>query len=72
MHACMRSLLPAQNSLDRIAPEGTYYTHSDEGPDDMPAHVKSSLMGASLCVPVSKGRLALGTCEPDCIHACGC
>mmetsp|Transcript_21740 Transcript_21740/g.51950 ORF Transcript_21740/g.51950 Transcript_21740/m.51950 type:complete len:230 (-) Transcript_21740:66-755(-) len=49
------------DSLDRIAPEGTWYRHLDEGPDDMPAHVKSSLMGPSLDVPVRAGRLALGT-----------
>lgn len=38
-----------------------YYRHQDEGPDDMPAHLKSSLLGASLDIPVSDGRLALGT-----------
>lgn len=59
----MHLFIILQASLDRIAPEGTFYTHSDEGPDDMPAHVKSSLMGAGLCVPVAKGKLALGTCE---------
>ncbi|KAI8475023.1 MAG: hypothetical protein J3K34DRAFT_405813 [Monoraphidium minutum] len=54
-------LLDLNDSLDRIAPEGRMYRHDDEGPDDMPAHVKSSLMGASLTIPISKGRLALGT-----------
>ncbi|KIZ05328.1 hypothetical protein MNEG_2630 [Monoraphidium neglectum] len=54
-------LLDLNDSLDRLAPEGKMYRHDDEGPDDMPAHVKSSLMGASLTVPISKGRLALGT-----------
>jgi thiamine phosphate synthase YjbQ (UPF0047 family) len=51
------------DSLDRLVPEGTKikYRHDDEGPDDMPAHVKSSLMGPSLTIPVSKGKLALGT-----------
>jgi len=38
-----------------------YYRHQDEGPDDMPAHLKSSLLGASLDIPVTNGRPALGT-----------
>ena len=38
-----------------------YWTHTLEGPDDMPAHVKAALLGPSLTVPVSGGRLALGT-----------
>ncbi|GBF96217.1 secondary thiamine-phosphate synthase enzyme [Raphidocelis subcapitata] len=54
-------LLDLNDALDRIAPEGKHYRHDDEGPDDMPAHVKSSVMGASLTVPIAKGRLALGT-----------
>jgi len=53
--------LDLNDALDRIAPEGNHYRHSDEGPDDMPAHVKSSLMGPSLTVPVGNGRLVLGT-----------
>ncbi|MGI9458181.1 MAG: secondary thiamine-phosphate synthase enzyme YjbQ [Aeoliella sp.] len=48
-------------SFSAIAPESFSYTHTCEGPDDMPAHVKSSLLGASLVIPVSDGRLALGT-----------
>ena len=44
-----------------LAPEDFSYRHSLEGPDDMPAHVKSSLFGASLVIPVRSGRLALGT-----------
>lgn len=47
--------------LDRIAPEGPDYDHDDEGPDDMPAHLKMALTGVSLAVPVVGGRLALGT-----------
>ena len=47
--------------LDRIAPEGPDYDHDDEGPDDMPAHLKITLTGVSLAVPVVGGRLALGT-----------
>ncbi|MEE3160379.1 MAG: secondary thiamine-phosphate synthase enzyme YjbQ, partial [Pseudomonadota bacterium] len=38
-----------------------YYKHNDEGPDDLPAHIKSSLLGPSLTIPVTNGRLALGT-----------
>lgn len=48
-------------ALDRIAPETARYRHTCEGPDDMPAHIKSSLMGSSATVPVRAGRLALGT-----------
>jgi secondary thiamine-phosphate synthase enzyme len=48
--------------FDRTVPEeAPYWTHTLEGPDDMPAHVKSSLLGPSVTVPVSDGRLALGT-----------
>ncbi|KAI9190213.1 hypothetical protein H9P43_001646 [Blastocladiella emersonii ATCC 22665] len=47
--------------LNRIVPEDAPYVHTDEGPDDMPGHVKSSLMGASLTIPISNGRLALET-----------
>jgi len=51
--------------LDRVicvlAPENFPYRHTCEGPDDMPGHVKSSLLGCSLTVPVRDGRLALGT-----------
>jgi len=46
---------------DKIAPESFPYDHTCEGPDDMPAHVKSSLFGVSLSVPVGNGRLLLGT-----------
>lgn len=48
--------------FDRAVPEGApYWTHTLEGDDDMPAHVKAALLGASLTLPVSAGRLALGT-----------
>jgi secondary thiamine-phosphate synthase enzyme len=48
--------------FDRAVPEDAdYWTHTLEGADDMPAHVKSSLLGPSVTVPVSGGRLALGT-----------
>jgi len=45
----------------RIAPEGDHYRHEDEGPDDMPAHIRSALTQPSLSIPVVNGRLALGT-----------
>lgn len=48
-------------ALDRLAPENAGWTHDVEGPDDMPAHVKTMLTGASLHVPVLNGELALGT-----------
>ncbi|MEK6246732.1 MAG: secondary thiamine-phosphate synthase enzyme YjbQ [Planctomycetales bacterium] len=48
-------------AINSIAPEDFPYQHTMEGPDDMPAHVKSSLLGNSLVVPVSAGRLCLGT-----------
>ena len=46
----------------RIAPEDpTLYEHDDEGPDDMPAHLKTALTQVSLTIPLVNGRLALGT-----------
>lgn len=48
-------------ALNVIAPEDFPYVHTLEGPDDMPAHVKSALLGCALTIPVSDGRLALGT-----------
>jgi len=53
-----RDLLDA---LDRMAPEAASWRHDLEGPDDMPAHIKSSLTGVSLAVPVVAGRPDLGT-----------
>ena len=50
-----------ESSFNAIAPEDFPYVHTCEGPDDMPAHVKSSLLGSSLTIPVTRGRLALGT-----------
>jgi secondary thiamine-phosphate synthase enzyme len=47
--------------LDRLAPEGPHYAHDDEGPDDMPAHLKATLTGVNLQIPVIGGRMALGT-----------
>jgi secondary thiamine-phosphate synthase enzyme len=47
--------------LDRLAPENAGWSHDTEGPDDMPAHVKTMLTATSLQIPVLKGELALGT-----------
>jgi len=48
--------------FDRAVPDGApYWAHTLEGPDDMPAHIKSSLTGSSLSLPIADGRLALGT-----------
>jgi len=47
--------------FEMVAPENAGYEHDDEGPDDMPAHIRSALTGASLAIPVVDGRMALGT-----------
>jgi len=47
--------------LDRLAPESDGYAHDDEGPDDMPAHLRTMLTGVQLSIPVLDGTLALGT-----------
>jgi secondary thiamine-phosphate synthase enzyme len=48
--------------LDRIAPENAeYWTHTLEGPDDMPAHAKAALLGPSVTIPIADGRPVLGT-----------
>ena len=46
---------------EAVPEDAPYWTHTDEGPDDMPAHIKSSVLGPSLSLPVADGRLALGT-----------
>ena len=48
-------------ALGRLAPEGAGWSHDTEGPDDMPAHIKTMLTATSLQVPVLRGALALGT-----------
>jgi secondary thiamine-phosphate synthase enzyme len=50
-----------ESSFSAIAPESFPYTHTCEGPDDMPAHVKASLLGASVTAPIIDGRPAFGT-----------
>ena len=46
---------------EAVPERASYWTHTVEGPDDMPAHVKAALLGPSLTLPVARGRLALGT-----------
>lgn len=51
-----------ESHMNKMVPENApYYIHTYEGPDDMPAHIKSSLMGASVQIPITNGRLNLGT-----------
>jgi secondary thiamine-phosphate synthase enzyme len=47
--------------FEDIAPETRDYVHDNEGPDDMPAHIRTALTGVQLSIPVSDGRLVLGT-----------
>jgi secondary thiamine-phosphate synthase enzyme len=47
--------------FERIAPEDPGYEHQDEGPDDMPAHLRTALTATQLSIPVRRGRLMLGT-----------
>lgn len=63
--------------LNRLVPENdSLYTHTAEGPDDMPSHIKAALTSSSLSVPILGGRLALGTWQgiylwEHCRHADG-
>ena len=51
-----------EKHINKMVPENQpYYQHTVEGPDDMPAHIKASLIGSSVQVPISNGRLNLGT-----------
>lgn len=50
-----------ETAINAIAPEDFPFVHTIEGPDDMPAHVKSSLLGSSVSIPICGGGLALGT-----------
>jgi secondary thiamine-phosphate synthase enzyme len=50
-----------ESAFNHLAPEDFPYVHTCEGPDDMPAHVKASMLGSSVTIPVHNGRLALGT-----------
>ena len=53
--------LDLQDYFSRIAPRNGPYRHSAEGPDDMPAHIKTALTQTNLSIPLINGRLALGT-----------
>jgi len=48
-------------SLNKICPEDFPYIHTDEGPDDMPGHLKSGIVGVSLNIPITQGKLNVGT-----------
>ena len=50
-----------ETAANHLCPEDLPFVHTCEGPDDMPAHVKASLMGSSVSIPISNGRLATGT-----------
>jgi secondary thiamine-phosphate synthase enzyme len=50
-----------QAYFERLAPEGGPYEHDDEGPDDMPAHLRTALTQTHLAIPVQRSRLMLGT-----------
>jgi secondary thiamine-phosphate synthase enzyme len=51
-----------ESYFNRMVPENAqYYQHTDEGSDDMPAHIKASLLGSSVTIPITGGRLNLGT-----------
>jgi secondary thiamine-phosphate synthase enzyme len=50
-----------ETTMNHLVPESLDYEHTIEGPDDMPAHVKASLLGSSVSIPISEGKLALGT-----------
>lgn len=54
-------LIDMEASVNALVPESFPYVHTCEGPDDMPAHVKASMMGSSVTIPVCHGRLGLGT-----------
>lgn len=51
-----------ESHFNKMVPENApYYRHNDEGPDDMPAHLKASMLGSSVTVPITDGKLNLGT-----------
>ncbi|WP_339941631.1 secondary thiamine-phosphate synthase enzyme YjbQ [uncultured Rhodopirellula sp.] len=49
-----------ETAMNHAVPESLPYIHTIEGPDDMPAHVKASMMGASVMIPITDGRLQVG------------
>ncbi|MBM89263.1 MAG: hypothetical protein CMQ41_12880 [Gammaproteobacteria bacterium] len=57
-----------ENHFNELAPENApYYEHIYEGPDDMPAHIKSGLLGSELSIPIGEGKLLLGTWQGLCL-----
>ena len=50
-----------ENFLRKLVPEGPYYIHDAEGPDDMPAHIRTALTHTTETIPIANGRLVLGT-----------
>jgi secondary thiamine-phosphate synthase enzyme len=51
-----------ESHFNKMVPENApYYRHTDEGPDDMPAHIKAALLGPSVTIPIKNGRFHLGT-----------
>jgi len=57
-----------ESHFNQFVPENqSYYQHDYEGSDDMPAHIKSSILGASVCVPITDGKLNLGTWQGICL-----
>ena len=67
VEARIKVLVDLDRVLDVIAPEQFPYLHTCEGADDMPGHVKSSLLGCSLTVPIHNGRPRLGTWQGICL-----
>ncbi len=53
--------LDFETAMNHAVPETLDYVHTVEGPDDMPAHIKASMLGCSVSIPISNGKLALGT-----------
>lgn len=61
-NAAPAARMDLEGFFDRIAPENpVLYTHKDEGPDDMPAHIRAALTQSQLSIPVDQGQLTLGT-----------
>lgn len=54
-------LVDLETFLSKLVPEGNHYIHSAEGPDDMPAHIRTALTHTSEHIPIARGRLLLGT-----------
>ena len=51
-----------ESHFNKMVPENApYYRHNDEGPDDMPAHLKAAILGSSVTIPITDGKLNLGT-----------